>query len=109
MWMPSASAAWMIVVPAATSVSRPSMLHLGMQGPQAPLAVQLAGDDVQAPDRGHGVRDQATLDDLGVRLIDVEARRANLDPPGELAAVADDVEAQLAVRRLGVAIDLSGR
>ena len=30
MWIPSSSAAWMTVVPAGTSISLPSMVHLGM-------------------------------------------------------------------------------
>ena len=42
-------------------------------------------------------------------LVDVVAGRAHLHPPGMLAAVAHDVVAELAVRGLGVAVDLARR
>src|SRR5262245_39965051 len=102
--LPSCNAAWITVVPGATSISLPSIVHLGMF-----LSVQLAGDHVEAADDGHRVGQQPALDHVGVGLVDVVAGRAHLHPPGMFLAGADDVVAELAVGALGVAVHLARR
>src|SRR3954471_3755433 len=75
-----------------------------------PSAVQLGGDDIQAPQDGHDVGDQVILDDVREDLEVDERRRAGPGAPGRLAAVGDEVVAELSVGRLDRRIELvSGR
>ena len=72
-------------------------------------AVELGGDDVQAPQHGHDVGDQVVLDDVREDLEVDERRRPGADPPGGLAAVGDEVIAELAVGALDRRVDLVAR
>ena len=72
-------------------------------------AIQLGGDDVQASQHGHDVGEQVILDHVGEdRKVD-ERRRAGPDAPGGLAAVGDQVIAQLAVGAFDGRVDLVAR
>ena len=71
--------------------------------------VELGGDDVQASQHGHDVGDQVVLDDVREDLEVDERRRPGPGPPGGLAAVGDEVVAQLAVGRLDRRVDLVDR
>src|SRR4051812_23267079 len=71
-----------------------------------PSAVQLGGDDVQAPQDGHHVGDQVVLDDVREDLEVDERGGARPGAPGGLAAVGDEVVAELAVGRLDGRVQL---
>src|SRR5262249_11419541 len=72
-------------------------------------SVQLRRDDVQAAQHGHHVAELVPLDQVGEGGEEDERRRPGAGPVGGAAAVGDDVEPQLAVGRLGGAVDLVHR
>src|SRR5688572_3866981 len=68
--------------------------------------VQLRRDHVDAAEDGHDVADGVTLDELREGLVVDEARRAGAGPPGDVGAVGDDVEPELADGGLDPAVGL---
>ena len=74
--------------------------------PRVRSTVELGGDDVQAPQDRHDVGDQVVLDDVREDLEVDERRRPGPGPPGGLAAVGDQVVAQLAVGAFDRRVDL---
>src|SRR5436309_826887 len=61
------------------------------------LAIEFAGDDVEAADDGHRVGQRPALDHLRIRLIDVEAGWAHLHAAREFPSIAHDVVPELTV------------
>src|SRR4051812_47008624 len=62
--------------------------------------IELGGDDVQAPQHGHDVGDQVVLDDVREDLEMDERGGPRAGAPGGLAAVGDQVIAELPVGTL---------
>src|SRR5947209_19778404 len=74
-----------------------------------PSAVHFAEDRVDAADHRDQVGDEPPLRHQGQRLQVDEGGRAHVDPVGLAAPVADDVEADLPLRRLDTDVDLALR
>src|SRR5436305_2653464 len=78
----------------------------GLTGSVAGSSLELSCNDVQAPQRDDGVGDRAALDQAGEGGKDGETGRPAVDAVRFARAVADDVEAELAVRPLDHAVHL---
>src|SRR5262245_4696713 len=72
-------------------------------------AVTLASDHVDLPERGDDVGHHGTLQHVAERRHGVEARRADAHAVRPPAAVAHEVESELAVAPLGGDVDLARR
>src|SRR5262245_4053255 len=105
----------MMVSPGSNGISRSSSLKVGIRAPtpdgtkRSPSAVAFATDHVERTETRHDVGHHLAGDHALETASDVVARRANAHAPGRAAAVADQVEAELAVAALGVAVHLAGR
>src|SRR2546429_546454 len=81
-------------------------LHSSLRSSLVPLPVDVREHDVDASqDRDH-VRDLPSLHHLGQGVEVAEGRGPDLHPVRRLAAVADEVDAEVAPGRLGVDVDL---
>src|SRR6187551_2963666 len=115
MSIPAFCAARMIVSPGSKGISRSSILKVGIRFSENPnvrtsvdLAVALATNHVQRAEAGYDVGHHGTGDDSLETRGDQEARRADAHAVGRPAAVAHQVEAELAIAALGVRIHLAG-
>src|ERR1700681_50240 len=97
--------------PAAPTRSRPrARRYSGRTGwAAAPSPVDLSEHDVERAEDGGDVGQQMALADEIHRLQMRKARRADLALVGFVAAVGDQVDAELALRRLDRDVDFAGR
>src|SRR5688500_939770 len=77
------------------------------KSPMSRLPVELPGNDVQAGQHRDHVAQELALGHRRKGLVVVQARGTHAHPPRPLRAVAHQVPAQLAVRRLGGRVDLA--
>src|SRR6185369_6109374 len=75
----------------------------------APSPIDLSKDDVERAENGRDVGQEMASADEVHRLQMGKARRADLALVGLVAAVGDQIDAELAFRRLDRGIDLAGR
>ena len=73
------------------------------------LAVAFAHDEVERTEDGSDVGEEVAGDDGGKDRERDEARAADAEAVGDAAAVGDDVEAERALRVLGLEVDFAGR
>src|SRR5690606_21419873 len=95
MSMPTRCAARMKVSPGSKGISRSSSLKVGILDLALPIA--LAADHVERAEAGHDVGDHLPRDHALESARDVIARGPDAHAIGRPAAVAHDVEAELAV------------
>src|SRR6185369_3614544 len=72
-------------------------------------SIALSADHVHGAEGGHDIRDLVTLEQRVHAAHVHEARRADVQLVGTSAAIADQVEAELTVRRLVRHVDLASR
>src|SRR5258708_19537909 len=107
MSIPARWAARMIVSAGSKGISRPSILMVAMScscavaGPRASM-VALSADHVERAEGGDDVGDHQPGDELAQALHRGEAGRADAHSVGRAPALADQVQAELAVAPLGV-------
>src|SRR6187549_2672606 len=95
----------MIVSPGSNGISKSSNVKLGIS---SFLAVALAADHVERTKGRNHVGHHRAGDDAFETARDVVARRTDAHAVGRAAAVAHDVEAELAVAAFGERVHLAG-
>src|ERR1041384_1196072 len=108
MSMPARWAARMIVSPGSNGICLSSSLNVGIRRLPA-SSIAFSTDHVERPEARHHVGDHLSRDHAFESAGDEETGRTDADAIRRTAAVAHEIEAELAVTRLGVRVGFARR